>query len=176
MSYRSSLAAKTVKLVRTGHSRSSWINAILLHSCLPVALSDTCPEGMYRHTTTPPWTTGGWVEDVSRMEQSKTSGPPGFFFSGVQVRLCVYLGSPSCPCWDPWPRPSSYIREAWKRALGHLEQPISSQSTGYGEVLQEDGGWETVWETTRRVDEWEVYAGEGLLYHPRPSLCLLIRA
>lgn len=103
-------------------------------------------------------------------------GTTRLFFSGVQVRLCVYLGSPSCPCWDPWPRPSSYIREAWKRALGHLEQPISSQSTGYGEVLREDGGWETVWETTRRVDEWEVYAGEGVLYHPRPSLCLFNRA
>lgn len=62
------------------------------------------------------------------------------FFSGVQVCLCVYLGSPSCPCWDPWPRPSSYIQEAWKRALGHLERPISSQSIGYGEVLREDGG------------------------------------
>lgn len=93
VSYRSSLAAKTVKLVRTGHFRSSWINAVLLHSSLPVALSDTCPEGMYRHTTTPPWTTGGWVEDVSRMEQSKTSGPPGFFSLGCRC-VCVCTSAP----------------------------------------------------------------------------------
>lgn len=150
---RPSLAAKTVKLVRTGHSQSSWINAILLHLCLPVAPSDTYPEDMYRHTTTPPWRTRGWAEDVSRMEQSKTSVPPGFISLGCRCVLCVYLGSLSCPCWDPWPRPSSYIREAWKRALGHLEGPISSQRTGYGEVLREDGDWETVWQTTGRVDE-----------------------
>lgn len=89
LSYRPSLAAKTVKLVRTGHFQSSWINAILLHLCLPVALSDTYPEGMYRHTTTPPWITRGWVEDVPRMEQSKTSVPPGFFLWGAGVFVCV---------------------------------------------------------------------------------------
>lgn len=87
--------------------------------------------------------------------------PPGFISLGCRCVLCVYLGSLSCPCWDPWPRPSSYIREAWKRALGHLERPISSQRTGYREVLREDGDWETVWETTGRVDEWAVCAGEG---------------
>lgn len=52
-----------------------------------------------------------------------------------RVCVCVYLDSLSCPCWVPWPQPSSYIQVAWKRACGHLEQPISSQSVG-GE-----GGW-----------------------------------
>lgn len=48
----------------------------------------------------------------------------------VSVRVCVYLDSLSCPCWVPWPQPSSYIQVAWKRACGHLERPISSQSVG----------------------------------------------
>lgn len=86
--------------------------------------------------------------------------PPGFISLGCRCVLCVYLGSLSCPCWDPWPRPSSYIREAWKRALGHLERPISSQRTGYREVLREDGDWETAWETTGRVDECGRQLGE----------------
>lgn len=138
--YGPGLAAKREKLVRTGRFQSSCRNAIPLHLCLPVARSDTYPADMYRHTTTPPWK----PEDELKMcrEWSKArhrNHPAFFFFSGVQVCLCVYLGSLSCPCWDPWPRPSSYIREAWKRALGHLEQPISSQSTGYGEALREDG-------------------------------------
>lgn len=103
------------------------------------------------------------VENGAKQDISTTQFFFFFFFSGVQVRLCVYLGSPSCPCWDPWPRPSSYIREAWKRALGHLEQPISSQSTGYGEVLREDGDWETeVGETTGRVDECGRQLGEWM--------------
>lgn len=87
--YRSSLAAKTGKLVRTGHFHSSWVNAILLHLGLPVAPSDTYPESMYRQTTTPPWITRRWAEDASRMEQSKTSVPPGFFSLGCSVFVCV---------------------------------------------------------------------------------------
>lgn len=58
--------------------------------------------------------------------------------------MCVYLDSLSCPCWVPWPQPSSYIQVAWKRACGHLERPISSQSVG-GEVDGQVGGGVTEW-------------------------------
>lgn len=52
MSYRSSLAAKTVKLVRTGHSRSSWINSLaFVFTCRAVWYMPWRYVSTHNHTT-----------------------------------------------------------------------------------------------------------------------------
>lgn len=156
-----------VRLVRIGHiEKPSFPEQ--MNKCNFLAFM--CPrhsvryipirDSMYPHTTTPPLITRGWAEMYWAENGAKRGASPthlyvrdwDFVFSLCEcVFVCVYLGSLSCPCWVPWPRLSSYIREAWKQAWGHLERPISSQTVGHGEVSWEIGDWETVWET----------AGEG---------------
>lgn len=126
---------------------------------LLVALSDTYPEHMYHHNHTTmhnqrmTWNVSNrvwskaWRQPDPRLYDTLT------FFIGCMC-VCVYLGSLSCPSWVPWPRPSSYIQEAWKQALGHLEGPISSESVGNREGSQEYGDWKTVLETVC-VDSWK---------------------
>lgn len=100
---------------------------------------------MYRYTITPPRITRGWAEmcwvwyGVKHGNRLRVCFPPYMFV--CVCCCCVYLGSLFCPCWVPWPRPSSYIQEAWKQVWDHLEAPISSQTVCHrGRWLRDSEG------------------------------------
>lgn len=129
---------KTVKRVRIGHIEIPSFPE-RLYKCNFLAFMFTCRYVRYipgryvsshNHTTMDnqrmSWNVLSWVWSKAQ-HQSDPFVLRGCVFLHLCVFVCVYLGSLSCPCWVPWPRPSSYIQGAWKQALGHLERPISSQ-------------------------------------------------
>lgn len=160
---------KMVKLVRTGHIEIPSFPE-RLYKCNFLAFMFICrsvryiPEryvSSHNHTTMDnqrmSWNVLSWVWNKARRQShpfaSSVWGPD---FLRAFVFVCVYLGSLFCPCWVPWPRPSSYIREAWKQVWGHLERPISNQRVGCrgGEGVGGGGVSGSQWLRDRVGDSW----------------------
>lgn len=168
---------KTVKLVRVGHIEIASY-AERLYKCNFLAFMFICRSVRYipgryvsshNHTTMDnqrmSWNVLSWVwGKAQRQSDPFVIGVRGAvsFHVCMLMCVCVYLGSLSCPCLAPWPRPSSYIREAWKQVWGHLERPISNQRVCCGGG---SGGerWlrNSVGDSWWGVDRWDkVCAGE----------------